>query len=202
MPDPILFLVRHAETEWNVEPKRYQGRTDVSISERGHETARGKLGEIDWGRFDSVVSSPAVRCQETLQIAKEIGFSPRGEFVDERLWEIDNGWFSGLTADEICKIDRGNFEAFSKGNPDIRAGGGESIRMMAERVMTSLKFWMSETEAETPVFFVHGGPIRCVLGSREGFGLEQFHSFQVPNLSLWQVPTSEISGWGGEKDEW
>lgn len=38
-----LYIVRHGETQWNVE-KRFQGQTDSDLTEKGKEKV-GKTGE-------------------------------------------------------------------------------------------------------------------------------------------------------------
>ena len=86
------YLVRHGETEWNVEA-RMQGRLDSRLTARGREQAV-RTGEV-LARLgvDHVFASPLGRVRETLAlIAPNL---PVAAQFDDRLMEWSAGDWSG-----------------------------------------------------------------------------------------------------------
>ena len=72
MPPPLLYYIRHGETDWNVEG-RLQGQRDIPINARGRAQAR-RCGEIlrdllardaiDPGQLDFVVEPARARARD------------------------------------------------------------------------------------------------------------------------------------------
>src|SRR5262245_48828367 len=103
---PLLYYIRHGETDWNAE-SRLQGQRDIPINANGRAQAR-QCGEIlrdligrEDGRFD-FVASPLGRARETMEIARAtLQLDPRAYRIDERLKEISFGEWEGFTLDEV-----------------------------------------------------------------------------------------------------
>ena len=65
MSEPVTFyLVRHGESEANV-ARRFAGRTDSPMTERGREQAKAVAEALAKIHFDRIVSSPLSRCRDT-----------------------------------------------------------------------------------------------------------------------------------------
>jgi broad specificity phosphatase PhoE len=158
-PKPVVWLVRHGETEWSRE-HRHTGRTDVPLTPEGEEQARmlaAPLGELS---FDRVLCSPLGRALETCELA---GFGERAELRDA-LMEWDYGDYEGITSAEV-HVDRPDWLLWRDGCP-----GGESpakIGARADAVVTELLGIDG-----TVVVFAHGHLLR-VLTAR-WLGLEPF----------------------------
>lgn len=106
---PEFFFARHGETEWNRE-RRYQGRRDIPLNERGQRQAdangpllRGLI-ERD-GRAPSDFAwyaSPLSRAAETMdrmRAAFDVELPP--VIYDDRLVEISFGTLEGLLHNEL-----------------------------------------------------------------------------------------------------
>ena len=95
-----FWLVRHGETNWNVEG-RYQGTTDIPLNDRGKSQAEslGQLLAANGVPFQAVFSSQLSRARETAGIIA--GFLDLPVFVDKRLQEIDLGEWEGELFTEI-----------------------------------------------------------------------------------------------------
>jgi broad specificity phosphatase PhoE len=107
-----LILVRHGRTEWNA-AHRFQGRTDVPLSEEGVGQARAIAGALAGETFDSIYSSDlrrALQTAHTIAVGRNVDVR-----LDFRLREFDFGAWEGLTWAEIL-------ERF----PDTNAAGGTS----------------------------------------------------------------------------
>jgi probable phosphoglycerate mutase len=95
MPEPILTIVRHGETDWS-RRGQHTSRTDLDLNSAGEAQAR-RLGAFLAGRrFDLVVSSPRRRAERTAELAGLVPFQ-----VAEDLVEWDYGELEGLTTPQI-----------------------------------------------------------------------------------------------------
>ena len=59
-----LYLIRHGQTVWN-SSGRYQGRTDVALSEKGIAQAEKTKERFRTVSLDGVISSPLKRAAHT-----------------------------------------------------------------------------------------------------------------------------------------
>jgi len=88
----MIYIIRHGRTKLNKE-NVLQGRTDCPMNEEGIAQAKKAavlLKEID---FRYVYSSPLIRAIQTAEIV-----APGKEIkIDERLIEIDNGPYEGMS---------------------------------------------------------------------------------------------------------
>ena len=178
-----LLLARHGETDDNVQPIRFQGFRDTPLNDTGREQAH-ELSERVATEFQPVGalwSSDLSRARETAEIVgARIGVAPRR---DPRLREANRGEWEGHLFPEIERADPERFAAWMRGGASWRFPGGESLQEQQDRVMASL----AEIAAtrELPALAVcHGGSIRVALCSRDPRGLDAFHAFEVPNVTV------------------
>ena len=125
MSDPVrLLLARHGQTEWHAD-NRYVSRTDIALTEAGHEQARALAHRAQQEKVDLVLSSPLGRALLTAKPAAAArNLEPE---TDERLRELDFGELEGRTLSEIREEDRGGVDQRSYPGwrvkpPAIRAG--------------------------------------------------------------------------------
>src|ERR1051326_3352209 len=69
-PVTRLFVVRHGVTAWNAEG-RWQGHTDVSLTDEGIAQAHGVARRLAKERVDAVWSSDLSRARMTAEIIAE-----------------------------------------------------------------------------------------------------------------------------------
>lgn len=62
-----IYLVRHGETEWNIE-KRLQGWQDSNLTEKGIEDANALHDHLIDIKFDAIYSSSSKRAFKTAEI--------------------------------------------------------------------------------------------------------------------------------------
>ena len=79
-----LTLIRHGVTEWNVSGK-FQGHTDIVLSEQGRLQAQGFGKHLKKAKVDSIYSSPLQRALETAQIV----FPNQEILQDSRLKRVE-----------------------------------------------------------------------------------------------------------------
>lgn len=144
-----LWVIRHASTLWN-ESSRYQGHTDLDLSEKG----RADAAAWDFARgisFDHVFTSSLQRARATAEILN-VGSQIQ---PSDDLREMSLGDWEGRTREEVeAALDPALREQDWRGL-DFRAPGGESLR----DVMLRLERWLKQ---------VPRGPGRALVVSHKG----------------------------------
>jgi probable phosphoglycerate mutase len=183
-PGVTLYFVRHGETDWNA-AQRYQGRRDIPLNAKGREQAlrNGRaLAEVLGARAAGLdfVSSPLLRAFETMQIARSALGLPRDAFrTDERLSEVHYGHWEGHYWADLPQTDPAGFAARKADTWGWQPTGGESYRMLSERVAG----WLADVERDI-VVASHGGVSRVLRGLV--MGLEQ------PRIPVLEVPQDKV----------
>jgi broad specificity phosphatase PhoE len=161
-----LLLTRHGHTDRS-EPDRYLGqRVDAQLTERGRADAQAlgeRLAEV---RLDRVVSSPLPRAVDTAQL---ITGGRTSVETDRRLAEMDYGDWEGMTVDEVQQLRADEYSAYDADPAGYQIPGGESGRLLAERLTTLLDdvvgWWRAQpAEVEHNVLLVgHASVNRALL---------------------------------------
>jgi broad specificity phosphatase PhoE len=159
---PTIVFIRHGETDWNV-AARLQGQRDIPINANGRAQAQrnGEAAKAIPGvaAYD-YVASPLGRSRETMEIVRAaMGLDPAAYRLDDRLREITFGDWEGFTLDELRARDAGLVATRQEDKWGFLPPGGESYRMLSERVAA----WLADLAG--PTFAVsHGGVGRVLFG--------------------------------------
>jgi broad specificity phosphatase PhoE len=162
-----LILLRHGETEWNVEG-RYQGQLDSALAR--HRPAA--LYSSDLGRAHETARA----CADAAGLAV---------VLDARLREQHLGRWQGLLQSEIQEKFPAEFQRL-KGDPDFEAPSGESARQCATRILTCLEEIAGRHPVEQIAVVTHGGAASVLLRHTLGIPLGAPRRFERPNAS-WNV---------------
>ncbi len=128
-----LWLVRHGQTDWNLEG-RYQGQSDVPLNATGLSQAAAFAASLNGQRFDALYSSDLARAYQTAEvIAARVGLPVQ---TDPRLREINQGQWQGRTLTEIKAIYNESAQAkrITIDPVTARAPGGESVWEVSQRM--------------------------------------------------------------------
>ena len=182
MPPPLLYYIRHGETDWNRE-SRLQGRQDIPINATGRAQAR-HCAEIlrdlvarEPNAKPDFVSSPLGRARETMEIVRAaLGFDPQSYRVDARLAEISFGDWEGFTLDELRKTAPEAVAARERDKWEFAPPGAESYAAMSVRV----RGWYDSLTRDT-VAVAHGGTLRGLVVQ-----LGMFSAVEAPFLDIGQ----------------
>lgn len=150
-----LCLVRHGLTAWNAEG-RIQGRTDIPLAPEGRRqvlTWRLPAGFV----AARCLSSPLRR---TLETARLMGFAEPA--IDGRLIEMAWGPFEGRRLAELREEHGPAFAAAEGRGLDFRPPGGESPRMVMERLAALLRALAQEAPCPA-VLVTHKGVMRAAM---------------------------------------
>lgn len=124
-----LYVARHGQTQWNLENK-ILGRTDLPLTELGHQQARDLAEKAACLDLDLIISSPMRRAMETAQAVSVRCGVP--VVTDERLMEQDFGIYEGQHHKVAAYLENKKQFAF-------RYPGGESGFDVACRVYSFLR---------------------------------------------------------------
>jgi probable phosphoglycerate mutase len=166
MPKPVVYYVRHGQTEWNA-AGRFQGSQDIPLNDIGKEQAI-RSGELlaDILANDShdplripFVSSPLGRARNTMELLRgALGVPPHGYQIDDRLREIGYGHWEGST---LMQMEQSHPDVFAERQIDkwgVPPPGGESYASVTLR----MRDWYDSLLQDT-VAVSHGGSMRALL---------------------------------------
>jgi broad specificity phosphatase PhoE len=159
---PVLYLIRHGETDWNAEG-RLQGGRDIPLNDYGRvqaEEAAARLRAL-CPRFDDLdyVSSPMTRTRETMEILRRsLGLHERYYRIEEALREITFGTWEGSTWHEVLKNDHDRARAREQDKWNYVPPAGESYAMLCVRIQP----WHDALTRDT-VAVAHGGVARALM---------------------------------------
>ncbi|WP_394771507.1 histidine phosphatase family protein [Lacisediminihabitans sp.] len=148
-----LYLVRHGETDWNLD-RRIQGSTDIPLNDTGRAQAARTGRLLASRRWDAIVSSPLSRALETGRIiAREVGLDTVTTM--DAIVERHYGAAEGLADHELSRLFPG----------DTPVPGRETREQVAGRVIPALVALAENHPGGNIVVTTHGGVIRTVLNA-------------------------------------
>ncbi|MET9968534.1 histidine phosphatase family protein [Streptomyces sp. NPDC006356] len=191
-PGRRVILLRHGQTLWNVE-RRFQGTTDVALTEAGLAQARRAARLLAGLKPDAIIASDLRRAAHT---AAELAALTALEVThDEALRETYAGAWQGLTHDEIIDRYGDEYAAWKRGEP-VRRGGGELETEVADRAApVVLRHAEKLPDNGTLVVVSHGGTIRTTIGRLIGLEPRSWESLGGLSNCCWSVLGEGARGW-------
>ena len=188
--EPTFLLIRHGETEWNVE-RRYQGQLDSPLTARGIAQAEAigrRLAELGELASAPIVASPLGRARHTAEIicAK---LNRTGFETDERLREVTLGSWDGLFRDEIAARSPGIFETHGPYEWYFHSADGERYAAFEAR----LAAFLGDARRRPKLIIVaHGVVSRVLRGLYRGMPRDQALRLPVPQDSIFRLSEGRI----------
>ncbi|HSP38253.1 MAG TPA: histidine phosphatase family protein [Frankiaceae bacterium] len=187
-----LVLLRHGRTEYNA-TGRFQGKLDPPLDDVGRVQAAAAAEALAASKPASLLTSSAQRAYGT---AEAVAFRCGLELVaDDRLTEVDNGRWAGLTLTEVRERYSDEHDAWRRGD-DIRIGGGESYREVAERACVAISQPLEAlADAELLAVVTHGGVARAVTAAMLGLPHDHWRILSGLANCTWSVLTERPDRW-------
>ena len=177
-----LVLLRHGESQWNLE-NRFTGWVDVPLSPRGVQEAKNAGEKLRPYRFDRAFTSVLQRANETLRLALEvIGQTEIPTERDKALNERMYGELQGLNKAETAKKYGEDQVKIWRRSYDVRPPGGESLKDTAERVLPyyAKSIRPHLLSGETILIAAHGNSLRALVMELEHLSREQVLELNIP----------------------
>ncbi len=180
---PYLVLVRHGESQWNLE-NRFTGWVDVPLSPKGvgEAASAGDRLKKENIHFDVAYTSLLQRAQNTLKlILEKLGQSGIPVHKDQALNERHYGDLQGLDKAETAKKFGDDQVKIWRRSYDIAPPNGESLKDTAARTLPYFeKNIISELKnGRNVIVAAHGNSLRSIV-----MDIEKLTKEQVLELNL------------------
>lgn len=184
--DLTVFLVRHGQSEWNLEG-RLQGQTsNIPLTALGREQAHHTAVQLANSGAQIVVSSDLLRAAETARIiAQNLSIPLR---LESDLREQSLGIFEGrLAADAHRETNDTDWS-----NPKWRPAGGESLADVYVRLVRLFRKIQQEFPGGQIIVVTHGDTARTALALLRGENLADMTDAILKNGEFIKLPLRKI----------
>ncbi|MSR77055.1 MAG: 2,3-bisphosphoglycerate-dependent phosphoglycerate mutase [Candidatus Omnitrophica bacterium] len=189
---PTLILIRHGESQWNLE-NRFTGWVDVELSEKGRKEADSAGIKLKDYKIDKAYTSVLKRAINTLDLAmKSAGKTAVPIIRDGALNERHYGALQGLNkaetakkySDEQVHIWRRSYDIpppkdKTEFNPE---GISESLKDTAARTLPYFRshVMMDLREGKNVIIAAHGNSLRSIVMELDKMTKEQVLNLNIP----------------------
>lgn len=176
-----LYLVRHGETDFNVE-KRFQGQSNQELNSRGFSQAQALRDHLSVINFSTILCSDLRRALQTAEIiAERLGIEPT---PNPLLREMDFGQWEGLTYEEIETNYPQELAAWQDDMMINPPPDGESLGNFSERVSTFLEDIKGRNIEEKVLIVSHGGVLQVMCCIAMGLPPRSYWQFRLDLASI------------------
>ena len=176
-----IILVRHGETEWN-SSGRYQGQTDIPLSETGIEQAKCLADNFIYGAPRVIYASDLTRARQTAEIlAEKFGFTVHFE---PNLREINFGAWEGLSYEKIGARWPEEIKKFFQAPDEMKIPQGESVTELQARTSGVLEKIIARHPDEEILLVAHGAVLRSLISYALHVPLKYFWSIRQFNTAV------------------
>ncbi len=179
-----VLLLRHGRTASNA-GGTLAGHQPAELDDAGREQAAALAGRLAGIPLGAVVTSPLVRCRETVSLAL-----PDAEPVlDERLIECWYGDWEGKPLKQLAKDPLWRVVQLHPAAARFPGEAGESLAQMSTRAVAAARDWDARVEAEHGpdalwLACSHGDVIKAIVADALGMHLDLFQRIVVDPASV------------------
>jgi|SRR5690625_135125 len=170
-----LILVRHGQSQWNLE-NRFTGWRNPDITEKGKEEAKKAGQSLKDEKIDIAFTSVLKRAIHTLDIIlEESGIKDLPIIRDQALNERDYGDLSGKNKAELAKEVGDEQVHIWRRSYDVAPPGGESLKDTCDRVIPYYenKIKPELEQGKNVIIVAHGNSLRALVMHLENLSPEE-----------------------------
>ena len=177
-----VLLLRHGRTTSNA-AGTLAGRQPVELDDVGRGQARAAGERLAGIPLAAVVTSPLIRCRQTVAEA----LPEVNPAVDERFTECGYGDWTGK---ELAKLAKDPLWKVVQAHPSaVTFPGGESMSAMSARAVAAVREWDATVTAERGPDAIwlacsHGDVIKAIVADALGLHLDQFQRIVADPASV------------------
>ena len=127
-----IILVRHGETEWNVE-EIFRGRIDIKLNQTGTTQAKLLAEYLSKRKIDIIYSSPLRRAVKTAEIIAD--YHKLDIEITPGLIDLDYGKWQGLSLQEVKDKYKELYAEWASHPDKVKIPAGESLDDVRSRAM-------------------------------------------------------------------
>lgn len=179
---PNLVLIRHGESQWNLE-NRFTGWEDVPLSPKGEAEARAAGEKLAGMSFDHLFTSVLQRAINTAALAGETaGFGELPTTRDVALNERHYGDLQGLNKAETAKQYGDEQVKIWRRSYDIKPPNGESLADTAARVLPYYEANIAPLlrDGKNILVVAHGNSLRSLVMHLDKLTREEVLELNIP----------------------
>lgn len=183
-----IYIIRHGQTDFNLQSIVQGSGVDSSLNERGQAQAKAFFDHYKTVPFDKVYTSSLKRTRETVQGFLDLGIPTEAlSGLNEISWGTKEGF--KITPDED-QYYHYMLKQWQLGNTTLRIEGGESPDDVVKRMQPAIDHIMARTEEQTVLVCMHGRAIRILLCMLLNYPLKSMDMFEHENLCLYMLQYS------------
>jgi probable phosphomutase (TIGR03848 family) len=177
-----VLLLRHGRTISN-KAGTLAGHQPVELDEAGRAQARSVGARLAPLPLAAVVSSPLIRCRQSVALALPAVTAA----TDDRLTECGYGEWTGRSLRELAKDPL--WKVVQAHPSAVTFPGGESMSAMSARAVAAVREWDATVTAERGpdalwLACTHGDVIKAIVADALGVHLDQFQRIAADPGSL------------------
>lgn len=155
-----IYLVRHGQTEWNVEHK-LQGHQDSPLTELGIKQAQWLGESIQNESIDIIYSSSSLRARKTAELIRDIR---EIEIIEsEDLREINLGIWEGKRQEEVKKLHPEQFQYFWTDPEKFHVESSETFQDVLKRAINNLHQIISTYQGKSILIVTHTVVVKLLM---------------------------------------
>lgn len=181
MAETKLIVIRHGETEWNLEG-RWQGHKNSPLTANGINQAKAVAKHLANYDISVIYASDLGRAFQTAQHISEA--TKAKIFTDTRLRERNAGVFQGLTKDDLKEQFPDEFKIYREAGPEYVIPGGESATQRYEKVVQCIHEIAETHPGRSVVIVTHGGVLNGIFRYVIGLPLDAPSTFKLWNTGI------------------
>jgi probable phosphoglycerate mutase len=180
-----IYIIRHGQTDFNLQSIVQGSGVDSSLNERGQAQAKAFFEHYKDVPFDKVYTSSLKRTRETVQGFIDLGITTVAlPGLNEISWGTKEGF--KITPDED-QYYHYMLRQWQLGNTTLRIEGGESPDDVVKRMQPAIDHIMANTDEQSVLVCMHGRAIRILLCLLLNYPLKSMDLFEHENLCLYML---------------
>jgi broad specificity phosphatase PhoE len=178
-----LYLVRHGQTQWNVD-RIIQGHSNIPLNEEGKRQTHEQRENLKHIAFSKVYSSDLIRAHKTAEILN----SDRklDHQTSNTLRERNFGLYEG-TSMEQHRFRLWDLLAHHRDHPHIKESHVESDEQMVMRALPFLREVSTKNKGQNVLIVTHGGLMRTLLIHLGYAEVDDFPPNAIKNLAYIKI---------------
>ena len=181
MSDTRITLVRHGETQWNVQ-LRLQGMMNSELTGNGRKQAEMVAGALRERNFNAIISSDLGRAVATAEAINKYHNLPLQLEPSDR--ERYFGVMEGLTREEILERYPEVHAGYMERKDTYQIPQGESLVDFYKRVTAGLNEIINQNFGNDILIVTHGGVLDCIMRMVFDYALHAPRRFSIYNGSI------------------
>lgn len=180
-----IYLVRHGQTDFNVQGIVQGSGVDSSLNDTGRAQAAQFFAAYRHLPFDRVYTSALRRTQESVQEFISLGYPHEAHAaLNEISWGVREGTRITFEEDVEYQYVLGQWE---RGDTSTRLLGGESPDEVAARQRPFIELLKARPADQNVLICMHGRAMRVLLCQLLHYPLRSMELFEHRNLCLYEL---------------